>query len=224
MEKWINPMQCAAEDVPFADEHYLFEPKIDGHRLLLYSGRDGTRLYDGSGQPLNALYPEWTMGMEEGMILDGEAAAVGEDGRSICFETVMKRRRAAPAEATGLAVRYPAQYIVFDILQYRGRDLRGLPLAKRKEILASIDFSGSPAIGLIPFMEEHGDLLYEEIRRRGWEGMVAKKLSSMYISGRSEAWRKVIFWQETEVAITGIRKRDRGWLASVPSPPERSAR
>lgn len=212
---FISPMLLQIAVMPFSDDNYIFEPKIDGHRLILSRMNGETRLYTRHNNEVTRQYPElWDVGVDD-IILDGEVACVDSTG-AICFESVMERFSARKSDTVQrLSQRLPANYIVFDILRFKGKDLRGLSLAQRKDILAGIDFS-NPRIGIIPYIQENGEVLFEEILAKKLEGMVAKRINSIYVSNRSEAWLKIINWKYEEVYISGYRKKDFGWLASVP--------
>jgi DNA ligase 1 len=108
----------------------------------------------------------------------------------------------------------PVNYVVWDILFHKGRDLRFLPLMKRKSILESV-LKGNEYFSLIPFVEGEGKELFEVIREKKMEGIVGKRKGSFYVSRRSKDWLKVINYQYTDVYIAGYRKDDFGWLAHV---------
>ncbi|MGG1601261.1 ATP-dependent DNA ligase [Paenibacillus naphthalenovorans] len=152
------------------------------------------------------------------MVLDGEVAATDANG-NVDFESIMERFSLRKSDKIRQAAKdRPVNYIVFDILRLKGVDLRGLPLYKRKEILSDIDL-GNPYIAKIPFLEEEGQRLYDEIKSRGMEGIVAKHNNSIYVSSRSEAWQKIINWTYVDVFITGYRKKEFGWLVAVEEKP-----
>lgn len=108
----------------------------------------------------------------------------------------------------------PVTYVVFDILQYKGKDLRKMPLMMRKEILSGIQMPNKH-FGVIPFIEADGEALFTQMEAQELEGMVGKKQNSIYESRRSASWQKVINWTYAEVFITGYRKDEFGWITSV---------
>lgn len=111
----------------------------------------------------------------------------------------------------------PATYAVFDILQYKGQDLRKLPLMERKEILHGVVLPSS-SFGIVPHIEGAGEALFAQIEAMGMEGVVGKKKDSQYSSIRSREWQKVINWSFANVFITGYKKDEFGWLAAFPDP------
>jgi len=210
---FISPMLLETAPAPFSHNDYIFEPKIDGHRLILSRIGGQTRLYPRHNNDSTRQYPELIDIAPDDVILDGEVAATDAQGR-VDFEAIMERfslrktdrvRRAAESR--------PVNYVVFDILRYKGEDLRGYPLLKRKELLATLDF-GNPHMTIIPSIMANGEQLYSRIEALNMEGIVAKRTNSIYVSSRSDAWQKIINWTYAAVYISGYRKGDFGWLAS----------
>jgi len=215
---FIAPMLLETAQAPFSNDNYIYELKIDGHRLILSHINGQTRLYTRHNNDCTRQYPELAGFTFDGdIILDGEIACTDPQTGAIDFELVMERFAAKKADKVlKLSAALPVNFMAFDILRYRGVDLRGRSLMDRKEILSAADLSCCPFIGKIPFIEDEGETLYEQIRARQMEGIVAKRKNSIYVSSRSSAWQKIINWQYEDVYITGYRKGDFGWLAAVP--------
>lgn len=156
---FVDPMLLATSPEPFSDPHYIFEPKIDGHRLL-FSQEDGQiRLYTRHETDCTRQYPELLTPFENDILLDGEVACTDPDTGLVDFEEVMARFQLKKYQRIQqLAAKSPVTYVVFDILRYKGQDLRKLPLIGRKEILADI-IMPNKHFGVIPFVER---------RRRGF--------------------------------------------------------
>lgn len=211
---FILPMLLETVNAPFTHLDYIFEPKIDGHRLILSRIAGVTRLYTRHKTDCTRQYPELYDIRENDIILDGEVACVDKSG-SIDFESVMQRFQVRKTDKVQrLAIIQPVNYVVFDILRYKGEDLRGWPLMKRKELLNRIKF-GNPSIATVPFIEREGEQLFTQILSQRMEGMVAKRKESVYIGRRSDTWLKVINWTYVDIVITGWRKDEFGWLAAV---------
>lgn len=215
---FISPMLLQTAAGPFSHSDYIFEPKIDGHRLI-YSQQSGkVRLYTRHDNDCTRQYPELQLPFADDIILDGEVACVDPATGVSDFEAVMSRFQSRPADKIlKLTATLPAYYAIFDILQYKGRDLRGMTLLRRKEILAGLSLP-SGSYGVVPYVDGAGEELFAQIEARGMEGIVGKRKNSIYETGRrSHAWQKVINWTYAEVFITGYRKQEFGWLAAVPS-------
>ncbi|MCZ8517059.1 ATP-dependent DNA ligase [Paenibacillus filicis] len=209
------PMLPERYEEPFNDGDYIFEPKIDGHRLIYTHLKRTTRMYSRSNNDITKLYPElYHLAIDEDIVLDGEVAIVNPATGLIDFESIQERFALRDKrEIVNRSIHNPVNYIVFDILFYKGRDLRGLSLMKRREILAGIDF-GNRHIGKIPFIEANGCKLFEEIRERKMEGILAKSKDSLYEGYRSDHWLKIDHWQYDEFYITGYKKDQSGFILS----------
>lgn len=212
---FISPMLLETASGAFSHNNYIFEPKIDGHRLL-FSQEDGQiRLYTRHETECTRQYPELLTPFEDDILLDGEVACTDPDTGLVDFEEVMARFQVKKEpRIQQLAAKSPVTYVVFDILRYKGQDLRKLPLMHRKEILAGISMPNKH-FGVIPFVEGAGEALFEQMVSRKLEGMVGKRKNSLYVSRRSPDWQKVINWSYSDVIITGYRKDEFGLLAAV---------
>lgn len=212
---FIEPMLLATAPGPFSHSNYIFEPKVDGHRLI-YSQQSGViRLYTRHNNDCTRQYPELLLPFIDDIILDGEVACVDPTTGISDFEEIMTRFQAKRAnKIERFRQTKPATFVIFDVLQYKGRDLRQLPLMERKAILSNLVLPG-PSFGVVPYIEGAGDELFEQVRAWGMEGMVGKRRNSQYVSRRSDAWQKVINWSYAEVFITGYRKEEFGWLTAV---------
>lgn len=214
---FIDPMLLATAPAPFSDPRFIFEPKIDGHRLI-FSQQDGVvRLYTRHNNDCTRQYPEIAGALfPHDIVLDGEVACVDPATGVSEFESVMTRFQAKRSDKIArLSATLPAYYAVFDILRYKGEDQRKLPLMQRKEILASMPMPNAN-FGVVPHIEGAGEALFAQIQARGMEGVVGKRADSVYETGRrSDNWRKVINWTHADVYITGYKKAEFGWLAGV---------
>lgn len=215
---FISPMLLEIAPGPFSHSDYIFEPKVDGHRLI-YSQQSGVvRLYTRHNNDCTQQYPEILLPFDSDIILDGEVACTDPETGLNDFEAVMSRfSTRQQLKVQQLTKTLPATFAIFDILQYKGHDLRKLPLMERKAILQALHLPSS-SFGLVPHIEGAGEALYEQIEGMGMEGVVGKRKDSQYISRRSSNWLKIINWSVADVYITGYKKSEFGWLAAVPDP------
>lgn len=213
---FISPMLLEKIDSPFNSSTHIFEPKIDGHRLILSRQNGETRFWTRHKTECTRKYPElWEVPIQGDVILDGEVCCLDPETGSIEFEAVMERFQIRKHDKIKAAVNHrPVHFVVFDILQYNDRDLRDLPLMKRKSILDAV-LVPNPYFSKITYVDERGEDLYKLICERKMEGIVAKKKDSTYVSRRSHDWLKVVRYEEVEVFISGYRKDEFGWLAQV---------
>lgn len=190
----LRPMLAAPGDAPFSGEGWLFELKYDGYRLLARrAGTKGTLSYRGGGDA-TASFPEIARAVQllpADAVLDGEGVVLGPDGRP-SFQALQQRAQLSrPEDVARAAAEHPATLFAFDLLALGGLDLRALPLAERKRLLADV----VPRLGPVRFadhVETRGEDLWREVEARGMEGIVAKRADAPYRSGvRSPAWRKI---------------------------------
>ncbi|WP_342771482.1 ATP-dependent DNA ligase [Brevibacillus gelatini] len=209
-------MLLEQREKPFNDPNFIYEPKIDGHRLQLNFTDGKTTLFTRHNNDCTRQYPELHhIEVDGDVVLDGEVCCINPETGAIDFELVMSRFQIKdPAKVATAMKKLPVSYVVFDILFYNGQDLRGLPLMKRKKILHNV-LPDTLQIHKIPFIEKDGISLFNEIKKLDMEGIVAKRKDSLYIGKRSSDWIKVSNYQYTDVYLTGYRKGEFGWLASV---------
>lgn len=216
---FIDPMLLTTATGAFSDSRFIFEPKIDGHRLIFSQQNGVVRLYTRHNNDCTRQYPEISGALfPHDIVLDGEIACVNPMTGNSDFEAVMTRFQAKKVDKiSALSVSKSATFVIFDVLQYNGHDLRRQSLMERKEILAQIPLP-SDSFGIVPFIVGAGEALFDQIQSRSMEGVVGKRKDSKYETGRrSDNWRKVINWSYADVFITGYRKEEFGWLAAVPA-------
>ncbi|MEK8128645.1 ATP-dependent DNA ligase [Paenibacillus filicis] len=211
----ISPMLLESIQEPFSDDAYVFEPKIDGHRLIIRKQGAEVRLWTRHGNECTRQYPELQdVPIEGDVVLDGEVCCTNESG-AIDFESVMDRFQLKKRDKIERhARRRPVNYIVWDILFHGGRDLRGLPLVERRTVLESVFIPGTN-MSIVPQIDGRGDDLWRAVTARSMEGMVAKRKTSKYVGRRSADWLKLVNYQYADVYLTGYRKDEFGWLAQV---------
>jgi bifunctional non-homologous end joining protein LigD len=171
----------------------MWEPKLDGYRVLAFVSADGVKLRSRRGLELAADFPKLAaeLGKQDApMILDGEVVAFDGAGRP-SFHAMQDRR---PGD---LAVFYG-----FDLLWFAGVDLRAHPYAERRRYLAQC-LLPSPHVQLV-HAQEDGVALADAALASGFEGVVGKRKDSRYQAGkRSPAWLKVKPVKTAEFVVGG---------------------
>ena len=212
---FISPMLLETAPGPFSHSEYIFEPKVDGHRLIYSQQSGNVLLFTRHNNDCTRQYPELVLPFDSDIILDGEVACTDPETGLDDFEAVMSRFSTRQHSKVQQLIRtLPVTFAIFDILQYKGQDLRKLPLIERKAILHSLSLPSS-SFGLVPHIEGAGEELFAQIESIGMEGIVGKHKDSQYVSRRSREWQKIINWSYTDVYITGYKKGEFGWLAAV---------
>ena len=202
----IRPMLATLVDQPFSDPDWLFETKWDGIRAVCFLSNGKARFVSRNQNDLTAQYPELaSIGASikgKNAILDGEIVALDEQGISR-FQLLQPRMgRKNSSEIARLASKTRVAYYVFDLLHLDGLVLTGCAVVDRKLALQSI-LKSSKNIRLSDHIVEHGKELYKEIVRVPLEGMIAKRLDSVYAQRRSRDWLKIKTVLESEVVIGG---------------------
>ena len=215
----LEPMLAEVADDAFTRDGWLFELKYDGARVVAQKRADGSaRLVARSGRDVTEAYPEITRAVRHLPVsecaIDGEVVALDDSGRA-SFERLQPRFRNLPTPRSEVDV--PLVFYAFDALSAAGRDLRGLPLVSRKEILSRF----APRLGFVRFSDHvlgAGQALLEAARANQLEGIVAKRCDSRYESGRrSKSWLKIKLPRSSLLAIVGynLGKGSRESLGSV---------
>jgi bifunctional non-homologous end joining protein LigD len=200
-------MLARLSELPENAVEYGFEYKWDGIRCIAYCDAAGFRLETRNGNDITRRYPELHGEGERlrkrGLVLDGEIVALDDASRP-SFSLLQGRMHLSDAAAIKRAVAsIPIAYMVFDILAINGRDVMRLPYTDRRALLDEVGFADSH--WQVPgWVAGNGKVLLHEARKRGMEGIVAKRLDSPYTPGeRSSAWLKIKVRRRQEFVIAG---------------------
>jgi bifunctional non-homologous end joining protein LigD len=202
----IHPMLAESISEPFDGAEWLFEIKWDGYRAIAFLEGGKVRLVSRNQNDLTARYPELKdmarLIKAKTAILDGEVVALDAEGKA-SFSLMQQRTGFRPGghRAAGNA-NVPVLYYAFDLLYLDGYDWRRLPLEERKRKLASLVVS-EDAVRYSDHYEEHGKALFEIARKKGLEGIVAKRRASCYEERRSSDWLKIKIRHRLEAVIGG---------------------
>src|SRR3954452_20189773 len=207
MPKHVEPMLCTLVDKPFDDQKWIFEPKLDGLRVVCRFDGKRVSLLSRNDKPQNFQFPEIVQALQRSLtapaILDGEIVCLDEEGRP-SFRKLQQRFHITSAEMVKRrAAEYPAYIYLFDLLFIDGTDARDQPLTKRKQLLKAAISKWRSPLFFTPGTRSKGTALLEETCRHGGEGIVAKRLDSIYTSDRSGAWLKIKCSGRQEFVIGG---------------------
>ncbi|MBP1962632.1 DNA ligase [Paenibacillus aceris] len=210
---FISPMllQDAKNNRPYNSKHLVAELKLDGLRCIL-SNMDKLYVYTKDNLLVTHKFPElFQCPLPEGTILDGELVILDDQDKPD-FEA-MSARFLSQTDKT------PVIFYAFDILKYKGIDVTGLSLLKRKELLDQA-FIENANYKRVKMHEGKAVDYFEQICQRGLEGIVLKSKQENFkyeVNKRSRQWQKVINWTYADVYISGYRKNNFALLASIDS-------
>lgn len=218
----IAPMLATPGTLPPAgqDPRWAYETKQDGQRAVVYLPGDGSVLLRArSGEDITAAYPELrALGGVLGStaaILDGEVLVLDDQGRGD-FQLLQSRMGLArsPGKAARRADQAPAHLVLFDVMRLRD-DLTGQRYARRRQTLESLALDG-PFWSTPAALVGHGEQALRATRENGLEGLVCKRLDSVYEPGvRSRSWVKIRNMRTADVLVGGWVP-GRGRLSGLP--------
>ncbi|HKU60159.1 MAG TPA: non-homologous end-joining DNA ligase [Gemmatimonadales bacterium] len=203
--RWMPPMLATLVDAPPSGSGWVYEPKLDGVRVLAHVTGGKVRLWSRNRKPIEGGYPELVAALETATrgdaVLDGEIVALDPRTGLSSFARLQQRmqlRDAVRAARTGVAVRL----YLFDCLYYEGVDLTNLPLTDRKKVLRDVVWYDDP-IYFTPHRTTGSAAMYRDACARGAEGIIAKRADSRYVGTRSGDWLKIKCVLQQEFVIGG---------------------
>jgi bifunctional non-homologous end joining protein LigD len=202
---WIPPMLATLTETLPSEGKWLYEPKLDGVRALIYVTGGVVRMYSRNRKPLNDAYPELVEALEPAVrgdaVLDGEVVAFGAERGVTSFARLQQRMQLRdPVRAR--RSRVPIHLYLFDCLFYEGVDLTGLPLVDRKAVLRDVVWYDDP-IHFTPHRTTGSAEMLRDACAQGAEGILAKRADSRYVSARSTEWLKLKCTKQQEFVIGG---------------------
>jgi bifunctional non-homologous end joining protein LigD len=203
----LAPMLAEGGHRAFDDPGWRFEPKLDGIRTLAYVETDGTRLISRTGRDQTERYPELASLARFvntlSAVVDGEIVAADEAGRP-SFERLQQRMNlATPKDVERARRKIPVVLFAFDLLWLDGKDLTGEPMEERRRVLEEIVTETGP-LSLTVIAEERGLEFFENAKRLGLEGIIAKRKGSLYLPGRrTKDWRKIKAVNQQDCLVLG---------------------
>jgi len=202
-------MQAESGDAPFNHADWMWEPKLDGYRVLAFVSEKGVRLRSRRGLDLAAAFPRLTAELAaqsvSSMILDGEVVAFDASGKT-SFAALQNRGQLQAERDIAAADRTtPVVFYCFDLLHFAGVDLRSAPYSDRRRYLAQC-LLPSPLVQLV-HAQADGVALHAAALASGFEGVVGKRKDSRYTAGRrSASWLKIKSAQSSEFLVGGYTR------------------
>ena len=209
----ILPMLAKrVSELPRAGE-WIFEPKWDGFRSLIFRDGDEVMLQSRDEKPLNRYFPELIDPIVEQLpkqcVLDGEIV-VAQRG-ALDFEALQLRIHPAASRVQMLSEQIPSSIVFFDLLSEGKRDLRGEPFAERRRRLEAVLLDVKPPLHITPATSDFATASdwFRRFEGAGLDGVVAKPVSGTYESNK-RVMLKVKHERECDCVVAGFRWHKKG--------------
>jgi len=209
----VEPMLAKAIDGLPDGDGWLYEPKWDGFRAIVF--RDGDEVYTQSRdlKPLDRYFPELADPLRAALpkraVVDGEVV-IARDG-SLDFEALLLRIHPAASRVNMLAAESPASFVAWDLLALDDEDLRDVPQGERRSRLEAVLKAVQPPVHLTPATTDRttaGDW-FERFEGAGLDGVVAKRLEAGYQPGK-RAMLKIKHQRTADCVVAGFRWHKNG--------------
>ncbi len=216
----ILPMLAKRVDELPAGDTWIFEPKWDGFRALIFRDGDEIQIQSRDEKPLNRYFPELVDTLRAQLparcVLDGEIV-IAKDG-GLDFEALQLRLHPAASRVKLLSTQIPSSIVFFDLLSEGDRDLRREPFEKRRRELETLLSSAMPPVHLTPATLE-SKVAADWFRRfegAGLDGVIAKPISGIYESNK-RVMLKVKHERDCDCVVAGFRWYKKGDRTEVGS-------
>jgi ATP-dependent DNA ligase len=199
---------------------WIFEPKWDGFRALVFRDGDEFLIQSRDEKSLNRYFPELLEPLRSALparcVLDGEIV-VARDG-ALDFEALQMRIHPAASRVQLLSQEIPAAIVFFDLLCEGDRDLRNVPFRSRRAELESLLRSAAPPIHLTPATSESSIAAdwFHRFEGAGFDGVIAKPVSGAYEPNK-RVMLKVKHERECDCVVAGFRWHKKGQGSAVGS-------
>ncbi len=206
--KQVKPMLIGVETEPFDDPAYIFEMKFDGERCVAFlDPKSGTELRNKRNVKMLPKVPELSelhKYVKSKCVLDGELTCIGSDGKPV-FHEIQRRSLMTNKLRIDLASKqHPATFVAFDILYYKDKDVKSLPLMERKALLDKAVKEENAQFAVSRYIEEKGSALFVAVKARELEGIVGKRKDSLYFEDKcTKDWKKVKYYLDDDFVVCG---------------------
>ena len=187
---------------------YLFEPKWDGFRALVFKGERDVFIQSRDLRPLDRYFPELhdalLARLPAGCVLDGEIVIATP--RGLDFDALQLRLHPAASRVAKLAKETPSSFVAFDALAVAGRNLLGEPQRARRAALEKLLDRAKPPVYVTPMTHDRKQALHwlEHFEGAGLDGVIAKPAELTYQPGK-RAMLKVKHARTADCVVAGFR-------------------
>jgi len=190
-------------------DNWLFEPKWDGFRCIVFRDGDRLELISRKLRPLGRYFPELAIpllsALPERCVVDGEVVVADRDGRGLDFDALLQRIHPAESRITRLADETPAAFVAFDLLALGDSSLLDVPMADRRAGLVGA-LTENDVVHVTPATTDRAvaEDWFHRFEGAGLDGIVAKPLDGVYQPGK-RALAKVKHQRTADCAVAGYR-------------------
>jgi len=187
---------------------FIYEPKWDGFRAIVFRERDDVYIQSRDLRPLDRYFPELHEALisrvPPGSVIDGEIVIVTPHG--LDFNALQLRLHPAASRVAKLAAESPASFVAFDLLAARGRSLLSAPQHERRDQLESLLARVSPPVHLTPMTRDRNRAVewLEQFEGAGLDGVIAKPEDAPYEPGK-RAMFKIKHVRTADCVVAGFR-------------------
>ncbi|HEV7397848.1 MAG TPA: ATP-dependent DNA ligase, partial [Pyrinomonadaceae bacterium] len=216
----VLPMLAKRVDQIPQTGSWIFEPKWDGFRALLFRDGDDVFIQSRDEKPLNRYFPELIEPLKaqlpERCVLDGEVV-IAKNG-VLDFDALQMRLHPAASRVKMLSEKIPASFVFFDLLAKGDQDLRGQPFEKRRRELETVLLKAKPPIHLTPATSdlETATDWFRRFEGAGFDGVIAKPTSGTYEPNK-RVMLKVKHERECDCVVAGFRWHKKGESTGIGS-------
>jgi bifunctional non-homologous end joining protein LigD len=204
-----EPMYATIGDAMPTGRDWTFEQKYDGMRVIAAVSARSAKLVTRNGRDKSAQFPEIAAALralatrvKKPFVLDGEVVALVR-GKPAPFQALQGRLHRS-SDIAAAVESAPAAIVLFDFLRDGRSDLTRLPLVQRRTRLEAILKGNRDDRIRLSDGSNSGARMVARARRGGWEGIIAKRLESLYVPGaRSRDWLKLKLQHRAEFVVAG---------------------
>lgn len=214
----FEPMLAALEEEIPSGEGWLYEPKWDGFRAVIFRDDNVIHIMSRKGQPLQRYFPELIDSLTEALpkrcVVDGEIIIVSDNG--LDFDALLQRIHPAASRIAKLSKETPSQFVAFDLLALDDEDLRTAPLSKRRALLEKHLKKQHPAVHLTPQTDDRkvASVWFTRFEGAGLDGVIAKRNDLTYQPGE-RVMVKVKHLRTADCIVGGYRAHKTGGVGSL---------
>ena len=204
----VRPMLARRVDSLPVEGDWIFEPKWDGFRVIVFRDAEEIFIQSRDERPLNRYFPEIVDPIRQQLparcVLDGELV-IAREGR-LDFDALQLRLHPAESRVKMLARQTPSSIVFFDVLCSGSSDLCDEPFEKRRAILEQLLSAAAPPIHVTPATREHERALswFRRFEGAGLDGVMAKAADLRYLPDKREML-KIKHDRDCDCVVAGFR-------------------